>query len=91
MISATDLQALFAKVEGTTVGVDLMRVGQTTGYGNGSFPSKINCIMVVHNVFYFVAYFSGSNKLKLNKQRVALDMEDCLDRFYGGYFSGESS
>lgn len=23
------------------------------------------------------------------KLRLALDMEDCLDRFYGGYFSGK--
>lgn len=24
------------------------------------------------------------------KLRLALDMEDCLDRFYGGYYSGET-
>lgn len=33
MISPSDLQALFAKVEGTTVPVDLLRVGQSLAYG----------------------------------------------------------
>lgn len=33
MISPSDLQALFAKVEGTTVPVDLLRVGQSIAYG----------------------------------------------------------
>lgn len=39
MISMADLQALFAKVEGTTAAVDLLKVGQSLGgntSGNGN-------------------------------------------------------
>lgn len=36
--------------------------------------------------FHFAA-----NKAKFSRFRVALDMEQCLDRFYGGYFSGKYS
>lgn len=35
-------------------------------------------------------YFAAGNKNKTASVnfRLALDIEDCLDRFYGGYYSG---
>lgn len=33
--------------------------------------------------------FPDQKKYGNSRFRVALDMEDCLDRFYGGYYSGK--
>lgn len=72
MISMADLQALLGKVEGTAVAVDLLKVGQSMA----SISSVVNNGGAV-----------SKNKTN-NKFRLALDIEDCLDRFYGGYYSG---
>lgn len=61
-----DLQSLFAKVEGASVAVDLLKVSQSLA-ANGTN--------------------NGGNKPN-HKLRLALDIEGCLDRFYGGYYSG---
>lgn len=61
-----DLQSLFAKVEGASVPVDLLKVSQLLAATSSN---------------------NGGNKPN-HKFRLALDIEGCLDRFYGGYYSG---
>lgn len=36
---------------------------------------------------FFLPASTSKNAIKNGKFRIALDMEDCLDRFYGGYYS----
>ncbi|KAG4071091.1 hypothetical protein HA402_013405 [Bradysia odoriphaga] len=69
MIDTADLQAFLAKIEGGTVAVDLLKIGENNHqqYGSAASGSKSKSIP--------------------GKLRFALDMEDCLDRFYGGYYS----
>ncbi|KAJ6644031.1 Constitutive coactivator of PPAR-gamma-like protein 1 [Pseudolycoriella hygida] len=68
MIDTAELQAFLSKLEGGTVAVDLMKVGENyyKQHANGA---------------------SGSKKSSYGNLRLAVDMEDCLDRFYGGYYS----
>lgn len=44
-------------------------------------------------IFFWEFFVAAKNKFNSNnhhgKFRIALDIEDCLDRFYGGYYSGK--
>lgn len=43
------------------------------------------------NIYKESNFFTAAgpkSKVSTGKLRFALDMEDCLDRFYGGYYSG---
>lgn len=73
MIDPADLQAFLSKTDGGAVAVDLLKIGQTHHLLQPSSSSN-----------------SGKNKFANAippKYRVALDIESCLDRFYGGYYS----
>lgn len=106
MVSTTDLQALVEKIDGGTKGVDLVKIGQDSGecgQGRGRDVQKVilknlinakvsspksTCDMCkINNILPIVSAHPRS----LRHLRVALDIEGCLDRFYGGYYSGELS
>lgn len=87
MFGTSDLQALIEKVEGGQQGVDLVKIGQNFSQ-QGSIElhkeKSINLILISN----FPLLAPSRNPRRM---RVALDIEGCLDRFYGGYYSGEST
>lgn len=74
MISPDELLTYLLKAEGGAVSVDLLKIGQSAGQSgkNGQNTSSAG---------------GAPGKFPPVKLRLALDMEDCLDRFYGGYYS----
>lgn len=70
MTSPEEFLTYLSKINGGTVAVDLMKLGNSTQKPSGSTGGAK----------------SAGNLLP--KMHLALDMEDCLDRFYGGYYSG---
>lgn len=82
MISPDEFLAYLCKIEGGAVAVDLLKIGTTLRPAASSSSSKGSGGQNAASNGA-AAKFSGTAKLRL-----ALDMEDCLDRFYGGYYSG---
>lgn len=80
MISTSDLQALIEKIDGGTKGVDLVKIGLE--HYNGEVENFIK-IYETFLMLIIVAIPRSPRRLRL-----ALDIEGCLDRFYGGYYSG---
>jgi hypothetical protein len=82
MFSTSDLQALIEKVDGGQQGVDLVKIGQNFAQqGEKSSSEKIDKSRAL--------IASTASARNPRRMRVALDIEGCLDRFYGGYYSGE--
>ncbi|XP_059611488.1 constitutive coactivator of PPAR-gamma-like protein 1 [Phlebotomus argentipes] len=52
-----------------------------------AFLGKIDGGSTAVDLLKIVPSLGAKSKLKNGKLRLALDMEDCLDRFYGGYYS----
>ena len=76
MISPDEFLAYLCKIEGGTVAVDLLKLGNSASrQSGGGGAGKSNG-------------GAAAAKFPAAKMRLALDMEDCLDRFYGGYYSG---
>lgn len=71
-----DLQVFLESntVEGGSVSVDLLRIARNSAQRQNQLNNRNN-----------KNRFNVGNKLKL-----VLDAECCLDRLYGGYFSGKS-
>lgn len=69
-----DLQSFLEStaVEGGAVSVDLLRLSRNIPQLNKQYPNKNK----------------QQNKYNGNKLKLVLDAECCLDRLYGGYFSG---
>lgn len=86
-ISIDEFQSYLAKIDGGSAAVDLMKVG------NKSAANSSNKLMVYFPRIGFSEKNGESNCFcqmfqYQPKMRLLLDMEDCLDRFYGGYYSG---
>jgi hypothetical protein len=85
MISTSDLQALIEKIEGGSQGVDLVKIGQNYAQQGEYWKWKISSRVYFNpKMVYFVV-----PARPLRRFRVALDIEGCIDRFYGGYYSGK--
>jgi hypothetical protein len=86
MFSTSDLQALIEKVDGGQQGVDLVKIGQTFSQQGRIDRAKeeIDSLLVL-----IKAPSSTASSRNPRRMRIALDIEGCLDRFYGGYYSGE--
>lgn len=74
MINPEQLHAFLEKLEKGVAAVDLMKIGQH--YALNGVQNVFNCKQ------------NSINFNQVGQFRVALDMEQCLDRFYGGYYSG---
>lgn len=56
------------------------------------FLSSFFFFFILYKFSLCISFTASKNKYNNNhngKFRIALDIEDCLDRFYGGYYSGE--
>lgn len=84
MFSTSDLQALIEKVDGGQQGVDLVKIGQTF-----SQQGTIDRMSEKIDLRLISASLSLATARNPRRMRIALDIEGCLDRFYGGYYSGE--
>lgn len=95
MINTTDLQAFLEKIEGGCLGVDLVKIGQNYAQQQANRKFIFSCFYsFIHSSFHFSVPGTRNvpkygNLASIGKFRVALDIEQCLDRFYGGYYSGE--
>lgn len=81
MISPDEFLAYLQKIDDGTVAVDLLKVGNSAAKSSGADKALQNASANKNNS-------GGAAKFPV-RLRLALDMEDCLDRFYGGYYSGE--
>lgn len=92
MISPDEFLSYLCKIEGGTVAVDLFKIGIKQSGGGGqakssSLSSSNQNASTSNNIASAVAVATAKASHP-SKMRLALDMEDCLDRFYGGYYSG---
>lgn len=86
MISPDEFLTYLCKIEGGAVSVDLLKIGQATGSSSSLAGSAAGKSANASNSSNTANV--GAGKFPAVKLRLALDMEDCLDRFYGGYYSG---
>lgn len=86
MFGTSDLQALIEKVDGGQQGVDLVKIGQNfSQQGSIEYNRRKSIFLILISNLLRLAPTRNPRRM-----RVALDIEGCLDRFYGGYYSGES-
>lgn len=84
MFGTSDLQALIEKIDSGQQGVDLVKIGQ-----NFAQQGIINCTNEKIDILIIIsALLSSAPTRNPRHMRIALDIEGCLDRFYGGYYSG---
>lgn len=81
MISPEEFLAYLTKIDGGCVSVDLFKIASGGGGGKQTQSGK-------NAPGGGGAIGTAAGKAAIGKLRLALDMEDCLDRFYGGYYSG---
>lgn len=87
MFGTSDLQALIEKVDGGQQGVDLVKIGQNfSQQGSIELHKEKSIRLKLISNLHPLAPSRNPRRM-----RVALDIEGCLDRFYGGYYSGEST
>lgn len=66
---------------------DLQQFLESANVEGGSV--SVDLLRIARSIHQSKQPFQNKNKNKFNKLKLVLDAECCLDRLYGGYFSGK--